>query len=79
MWKRKVVGTANQTGMDAQWTLAQQETAKLATTSLVAAERDPLADQLKTWWSMELNASNCSVSGKSKDDDKVLEILNATT
>ena len=46
--------------------LPQQETAKLATESLVAAEVDPLADQVKTWWSMESYASNCSASGRSK-------------
>ena len=33
--------------------LPQQETAKLATESLVAAEVDPLADQMETRWSME--------------------------
>ena len=59
--------------------LPQQETAKLATESLDAAEVDPIADQVKTWWSMESYASNCSVSGKSKEDDKALEMLKATT
>ena len=59
--------------------LPQQETAKLATESLVAAEVDPLADQVKPWWSMESYASNCSVSGRSKEDDKALEMLKATT
>ena len=59
--------------------LPQQETAKLATESLVAAEGDPLADQVKTWWSVESYASNCSVSGRSKEDDKFLEMLKATT
>ena len=59
--------------------LPQQETAKLATESLVAAEVDPLADQVKTWWSMESYASNCSASGRSKEDGKALEMLKATT
>ena len=59
--------------------LPQQETAKLATESLVAAEVDSLADQVKTWWSMESNASNCSASGRSKEDNKALEMLKATT
>ena len=59
--------------------LPQQETAKLATESLVAAEVDPLADQVKTRWSMESYASNCSASGRSKEDDKALEMLKATT
>ena len=47
--------------------------------SLVAAEVDPLADQVKSWWSMELYASNCSVSGRSKEDNKALEMLKTTT
>ena len=59
--------------------LPQQETAKLATESLVPAEVDPLADQVKTWWSMESYASNCSASGRSKEDDKALEMLKAIT
>ena len=59
--------------------LPQQETAKLATESLVAAEVDPLADQVKSWWSMESYASNCSASGRSKEDDKAIEMLKATT
>ena len=50
--------------------LPQQETAKLANESLVAAEVDPLADQVKTWWSMESYAPNCSASGRSKEHDK---------
>ena len=59
--------------------LPQQETAKLANGSLAAAEVDPLANQVKTWWSMESHASNCSASGKSKEDDKALQMLKATT
>ena len=59
--------------------LPQQETAKLATESLVAAEVDPLADQVKTWWSMESYASNCSASERSKEDDKDLQMLKSTT
>ena len=58
--------------------LPQQETAKFATESLVAAELDPLADQVKTWWSMESSVSNCSVSGRSKEDERALELLKAT-
>ena len=59
--------------------LPQHETSKFATENLVAAEVDLLADQVKTWWSMESYASNCSVSGRSKEDNKDLEILKATT
>ena len=59
--------------------LPQQQTAKHATESLVAAEMDPLADQVKTWLSMESWASNCSVSGRSKEDDRSLELLKTAT
>ena len=59
--------------------LPQQDTAKLATESLVAAEVDPLADQVKTWSSMEPYATDCSVSGRSKENDKALEMLQTTT
>ena len=59
--------------------LPQQETAKLATESLVAAEVDPLADQVKTWWSMEPYASNNCVSGRSKEDKVALKVLKSTT
>ena len=48
--------------------LPQQETAKLATESLVAAEVDPLADQVKTRSSMELYTSHRSVSEMSKEN-----------
>ena len=59
--------------------LPQQETAKFATESPVAAELGPLAIQVKSWWSMQLYASNCSVSGRSKEDERDLERLKATT
>ena len=53
--------------------LPQQET-------LVAAEVDPLADQVKIWWSLESYAFNCSVSGRSKEEDeRAPEMLKATT
>ena len=42
--------------------LIQQESAKLVTESLFAAELDPLAGQMKTRWSRGLYALNCSVS-----------------
>ena len=60
--------------------LPQQEMVELATESLVAAEDvDPLAVQVETWWSMELYASNCSAFGSFIEDDKALEMLEATT
>ena len=48
--------------------LRQQESAKLATESLFAAELDPLAGQMKTQWSMGLRASHCRVSENSKEN-----------
>ena len=59
--------------------LPQQEIAKFATESLVAAEVEPLAYQVKSWWSMESYASICSVSGRSKEEDRVLKMLKAPT
>ena len=50
--------------------LLQQGTANVATEVLVAAQVDPLADQVKIY---------CSVSGRSKEDDKAPEMLEATT
>ena len=50
--------------------LPQQESAKLATESLFAAELDPLAGQMKTQWSMGLYALNCSVSGRLEANKK---------
>ena len=40
-------------------TLHQQEISKPSTKNLVAAKVDPLTDQVKTWWSTELYASDC--------------------
>ena len=48
--------------------LPQHETAKLATESLVAADVDPLADQMKTRWGMESYTSRCSVSEMSEEN-----------
>ena len=48
--------------------LPQQETAKLANESLVFADVDPLVDQMKTWSSMELYTSHCSVSEMSTEN-----------
>ena len=50
--------------------LPRQESAKLATESLFAAELDPLAGQMKTRWSMGLYALNCSVSGRFEANKK---------
>ena len=59
--------------------LPQQQAARVAAERLVAAELDPLADHVKMWWNMTSCASNCSVSGRSKTDERFLEMLAATT
>ena len=69
-WNAKPWAVRTKLGWMLSGPLPQQETVKLATGSLVAAEVESLADQVKTWWSMESYASNCSASGKSKEDDK---------
>ena len=65
------------------WTVSgplfQQDTAKIATESLVAAEVDTLEKQVKNWCSMESSAAKCSVSPRSKEDQKAFEMLRATT
>ena len=48
--------------------LPQQETAKFATECLIFADVDQLVDQMKTWSSMELYNSHCSVSEMSKEN-----------
>ena len=48
--------------------LPQRESAKPATENLFAAELYPLAGQMKTWWSMGLHTSHCSVSELSKEN-----------
>ena len=50
--------------------LPQQESAKLATENLFAAELDPLAGQMKSRCSMGLYALNCSVSGRFEANKK---------
>ena len=59
--------------------LPEQETAKLASESLFAEEVDPLANQVKSWWSMESYAAKCSVSGRSKEEERALQMLEATS
>ena len=46
---------------------------------VTASEDDALAEQLKTWWDIESYASRCDVSGRSKEDEKALQMLEQTT
>ena len=48
MGKVKTLGRFDKFVVGAQWTITSQETAKVATESLVFAYVDPLADQMKT-------------------------------
>ena len=46
---------------------------------VTASEDDALAEQIKTWWDIEPYASRCDVSGRSKEDEKALQMLEQTT
>ena len=65
------------------WTLCgpfpQQEAVQMTAFSVTASEDDVLAEQIKTWWDIESYASRCDVSGRSKDDEKALEMLEQIT
>ena len=64
------------------WTLSgplpKHEIAQIATV-LATCDDDQLSDQVKLWWSMESYSSTFSVSGRSHEDKKALEILEKTT
>ena len=63
------------------WTLSgplpKHEIAQIATV-LATCDDDQLSDQVKLWWSMESYSSTFSVSGRSHEDKKALEILEKT-
>ena len=59
--------------------LSKLEVAQVAETCHVAAEDDRLGAQIKTWFSMESNATQVKVGGLSKDDKRALEQLEKTT
>ena len=66
-----------------RWTLSgplpKHELAQLAATSHVAATYDGLGAQIKTWFSMESNATQVNVSGRSREKKRALEQLEKTT
>ena len=66
-----------------EWTLCgplpQQEAVQMTASRVTASEEDVLAEQIKTWWDIESYASRCDVSGRSKDDEKALQMLEQTT
>ena len=61
--------------MDSLWA-----TSKIRSPSCVTvSEDDALAEQIKTWWDIESYAYRCDVSGRSKEDEKALQMLEQTT
>ena len=65
------------------WTLCgpppQQEAVQMTASCVTASEDVALAEQIKTWWDIESYASRCYVSGRSKEDEKALQMLEQTT
>ena len=65
------------------WTLCgplpQQKAVQMTASCVTASEDDALAEQIKTWWDIESYASRCDVSGRSKEDEKALQMLEQTT
>ena len=59
--------------------LPHQEAVQITASCSLAYEDDALAEQIKTWWDIESYASRCDVSGRSKEDEKALEMLERTT
>ena len=52
---------------------------KMTASCVTASEDDALAEQIKTWWDIESYASRCFVSGRSKEDEKALQMLEQKT
>ena len=48
-------------------------------TSAVSVTEDKLASQLSRWWDIESYASNCDVTGQSKDERRAIDTLKETT
>ena len=65
------------------WTLCgplpQQKAVQMTVSCVTASEDDALAEQIKTWWDRESYASRCNVFGRSKEDEKALQMLEQTT
>merc|ERR1712117_743499 len=49
------------------------------TTSAVSVTEDKLASQLSRWWDIESYASNCDVTGQSKDERRAIDTLKKMT
>ena len=59
--------------------LPQQEAVQMTVSCVTASEDDALAEQIKTWWGIESYASRGDVSGRSKEDEKALQMLEQNT
>ena len=57
--------------------LTVKQTATLAPTATSIAD-DKLADQLSKWWDIESYASNCNVTGHSKEEQRAIKTLQQT-
>ena len=58
--------------------LPAKQAATLATTATSIAD-DKLANQLSKWWDIESYASNCNVTGHSKEEQRAIKTLQQTT
>ena len=58
--------------------LTAKQAATLATTATSIAD-DKLANQLSKWWDIESHASNCNVTGHSKEEQRAIKTLQQTT
>ena len=58
--------------------LPAKQAATLATTATSIAD-DKLANQLTKWWDIESYASNCDVTGHSKEEQRAIKTLERTT
>ena len=58
--------------------LPAKQAATLATTATSIAD-DKLANQLSKWWDIESYASNCDVTGHSKEEQRAIKTLKQTT
>ena len=64
------------------WALSGPLTAKQAATFATTATSiadDKLANQSSRWWDIESYASNCNVTGRSKDEQRAIKTLEQTT
>ena len=66
-------------GWTASGALEKNETSHLTVSCHMSMTADPLADQLRKWWDMETYSSVCNVTGKSKEEERALSILEKST